>query len=282
MFATATTVHPRVAFAALSAMYRGAVTGRSLFFDHPLPLAFAHRGGAAEAPENSWAAFEHAVALGYGYIETDVRASSDGVAVAFHDPALERLTGRRGLLRDTPWREVRHLELADGRGIPKLEDILGTWPALCWNIDVKRPEATHEVVEAIRRTASAGRVLVTSFSGRRVARLRAALKDEVATGAGRPAIAALVLAGRLGLAPIRTRAVAAQVPVRYLGARVVDKAFVRACHRAGAQVHVWTVDEEGEMARLLDLGVDGVMTDRPTVLKGLMAKRGQWASGSGR
>ena len=98
------------------------------FLEHPGPLAFAHRGGSAEAPENSWAAFEHAVALGYRYIETDVRATADGVAVALHDPTLDRVTQQPGALHKMSWAQVRAARLGDGREIPLLEELLSAWP----------------------------------------------------------------------------------------------------------------------------------------------------------
>ena len=145
------------------------------FLEHPGPLAFAHRGGSAEAPENSWAAFEHAVALGYRYIETDVRATADGVAVALHDPTLDRVTQQPGVLHKMSWAQVRATRLGDGREIPLLEELLSAWPEVRWNIDVKKPEAIAPVVEALRRTASVDRVLVADFSGRRASRVRAAL-----------------------------------------------------------------------------------------------------------
>jgi glycerophosphoryl diester phosphodiesterase len=248
---------------------------RSTFFDQPGPLAFAHRGGAREALENSWTAFEHAVGLGYHYIETDVRASSDGVAVAFHDPGLDRLTGTPGLLRATAWADLARLRLPDGCGVPKLEDMLGAWPALRWNIDVKADDAVGPVVRCIERAGAEGRVLVTAFSDRRLTKLAAAL-PAVATGAGSSSVAAAVLAARLGL-PVRARADAFQVPCSYRGVAIVDARFLAACHKSGKQVHVWTVDDEKKMIGLLDLGVDGIMTDRPSVLKGLLCRRGQWA-----
>ncbi len=246
------------------------------FLEHPGPLAFAHRGGSAEAPENSWAAFEHAVALGYRYIETDVRATADGVAVALHDPTLDRVTQQPGVLHKMSWRQVRATRLGDGREIPLLEELLSAWPDVRWNIDVKKPEAIAPVVEALRRTASVDRVLVADFSGRRASRVRAALGPALATGAGRWTVARLVAAKVITLR-VRSDAVAAQVPVQRRGIPIVDAAFVRVCHNAGLAVHVWTIDKPAEMERLLDLGVDGIMTDRPSSLKEVLERRGQWS-----
>jgi glycerophosphoryl diester phosphodiesterase len=246
------------------------------FLDHPGPIAFAHRGGAAEAPENSWTAFEHAISLGYRYMETDVRATADGVAVAMHDPTLDRVAGRPGVLSKMAWAEVRESPLEDGRQIPRLEELLTAWPAIRWNIDLKQPEAIAPVVDVLRRTASLDRVLVAAFSDRRSARARAALGPNLATGAGRWTVAALVAAKVVALVPVRTQAAAAQVPVQQRGVPIVDAAFVRVCHQAGLAVHVWTIDEPHTMEQLLDLGVDGIMTDRPTTLKQVLEKRGQW------
>jgi glycerophosphoryl diester phosphodiesterase len=247
------------------------------YLEHPGPIAFAHRGGASEAPENSWAAFEHAVSLGYGYMETDVRTTADGVAIALHDPTLDRVADRPGALRSMSWAQVRACKLADGREPPPLEELLAAWPQLRWNIDIKRTEAVRPVVEAIRRTGSVDRVLVASFSGSRAARARATLGPGLATGAGRWAVAGLVAAKVVKFWPAPSHAVAAQVPPREGLITIVDHAFLRACHRAGVVVHVWTINEAAEMDRLLDLGVDGIMTDRPSVLKEVLERRGQWA-----
>jgi glycerophosphoryl diester phosphodiesterase len=246
------------------------------FLDHDGPIAFAHRGGSAEAPENSWAAFEHAVSLGFGYLETDVRATADGMAVALHDPTLDRVAGRPGLLSKMTWAEVREAKLADGRELPLLEELLTAWPAVRWNIDVKTPEAVAPVVDILKRTASVDRVLVAAFSDRRSTLVRTALGPALATGAGRRTVATLVAAKVVGLVPVRTHAVAAQVPLQQGGVRIVDANFLRVCHRANLAVHVWTIDDSPTMDRLLDLGVDGIMTDRPSTLKQVLERRGQW------
>ncbi|MGH9105682.1 MAG: glycerophosphodiester phosphodiesterase [Acidimicrobiales bacterium] len=239
-------------------------------------MAFAHRGGAAEAPENSWTAFEHAVALGFHYMETDLRATIDGVPVAVHDPNIERVTDRSGPVGKMTWSQLARARLADGRGIPRLEDLLGYWPQLRWNLDVKRREAVGPVVEAIKRTRSEGRVLVAAFSVRRTALARAALGPGVPTGGGRWTVGMLLAAKALPFGHLRTRAAAAQVPVSRKGIRIVDAGFVDVCHRAGVAVHVWTINDAAEMGRLLDLGVDGIMTDRPSVLKRVLCERNQW------
>jgi glycerophosphoryl diester phosphodiesterase len=247
------------------------------FFDAPGPLAFAHRGGAAEVPENTWAAFAHAVSLGYRYVETDIRATRDGVAVALHDPSIDRVSGQTGLVAKMTWPQLQAVPFADGREIPRLDEMLAAWPALRWNIDVKKRAAVTPVVEAIRRAGAGERVLVAAFSARRTARVRAALGPQLATGAGRTAIARLMVAKAVPWLPIGARPSAAQVPVRRHGLHILDAGFVAACHRAGVAVHVWTVDDRDEMEQVLDLGVDGVMTDRPTLLKEVMVARGQWA-----
>lgn len=253
------------------------MTTKFPFLEHGGPIAFAHRGGADEAPENSWAAFEHAVSVGYRYIETDVRATADGLAVALHDATLDRVADRHGTLHKMSWAQVRTCKLADGREVPLLEELLGAWSHVCWNIDVKRRDAIGPVVEAIRRTSAVDRVLVAAFSGSRAARARASLGPTLAVGAGRWTVASLVAAKVVGLPPISCGAAAAQVPPQRRGIPIVDAAFVRACHRAGLAVHVWTINAVAEMDRLLDLGVDGIMTDRPSVLKEVLERRGQWA-----
>ena len=249
----------------------------SSFLDHPGPLAFAHRGGAAEAPENSWSAFEHAVALGYRYVETDVRTTADAVPVAMHDPGILRVTGQPGQVAKMTWRQLKTVTLRDGRDIPRLEDLLGAWPDLRWNIDVKRREAVGPLVEAIKRTSAGHRVLIAAFSGRRTEMVRAVLGPGLATGAGRWTVAVLVGTKVLPFVLFRPKAAAAQVPMRSNGISIVDNEFLRACHRVGLSVHVWTVNDPGQMARLLDLGVDGIMTDRPSTLKEVLAGRGQWS-----
>jgi glycerophosphoryl diester phosphodiesterase len=244
------------------------------FLDHPGPIPFAHRGGAAEGAENTMPAFEHAVRLGYRYLETDVHATVDGVLVAFHDNVLDRVTDRKGVIGQLPWDDVRQARLGQD-GIPLLAELLTTWPDVRVNIDIKHEASIAPLVEVLEQTGAQDRVCVASFSGKRLNRFRSLTGGRVCTATGPLDIARIRLAG-LGSAAGRFAAACTQVPVRQGPVVVVNPGFVAAAHRRGLPVHVWTIDDPAEMERLLDLGVDGIMTDRPTLLKEVLVRRGVW------
>lgn len=245
------------------------------FLDHPGPIPFAHRGGASEHSENTMAAFGYAVRLGYRYVETDVHTTTDGALVAFHDDVLDRVTDRQGKIAALPWSEVRQARVA-GEAIPLLEDVLGAWPDLRVNIDPKHDASVEPLVDVLRRTNAHDRVCVGAFSEPRLERVRRLTDGRVCTGMGTRAVARLRMAS-LGGPGGRFGGNCAQVPVRQGPVVLVDRRFVAAAHRRGLAVHVWTIDDAAEMARLLDLGVDGIMTDRPAILKEVLTARGQWA-----
>ncbi|MFF1903634.1 glycerophosphodiester phosphodiesterase [Kitasatospora sp. NPDC058218] len=254
------------------------------FLDQPGPLAFAHRGGDLGHPENSLAAFEAAVALGYRYLETDVHATRDGVLVAFHDSRLDRVTDHAGAVAELPWDTVRQARIGGTEPVPLLEDLLDAFPAARFNVDVKAAPAVGPLVEAIRRTNAWDRICVGGFSDSRLAAVRAAAGPRLATSLGPREVARLRLRSLAGPL-VRGRGapfagVCAQVPERHRGVRVVDRAFVRAAHRLGLQVHVWTVDDPTRIRALLDLGVDGIMADRIDVLRDVLGERGCRPDGS--
>ncbi|MFJ1704863.1 glycerophosphodiester phosphodiesterase [Kitasatospora sp. NPDC088346] len=254
------------------------------FLDQPGPLAFAHRGGDLGHPENSLAAFEAAVALGYRYLETDVHATRDGVLVAFHDSRLDRVTDRTGAVAELPWDIVRQARIGGTEPVPLLEDLLGSFPAARFNIDVKAAPAVGPLVETVRRTNAWDRVCVGGFSDSRLAAVRAAAGPRLATSLGPREVARLRLRSLAGPL-LRGRGapfagLCAQVPERHRGVRVVDRAFVRTAHRLGLQVHVWTVDDPTRIRALLDLGVDGIMADHIGVLRDVLDQRGCWTDGS--
>ena len=238
-------------------------------------LAFAHRGGVEAGPENTLVAFEAAVRLGYRYVETDVHCTRDGVLVALHDSVLDRVTDRRGRIAELEYREVREARVGGTEPIPLLEDVLGGWPELRVNVDPKHDDAVEPLATVIRRADAIDRVCVGSFSGARLDRIRGLLGPTLCTSMG-PLEVTRLWFGKFGLAAGEFVAGCAQVPVRYYGLPVVDRRFVRAAGRLGLQAHVWTVDAAPEMHRLLDLGVAGLMTDRPTVLKQVLEARGEW------
>ena len=245
------------------------------FLDHPGTLAFAHRGGAEEYPENSLAAFRHAVDLGYRYLETDVHATLDGVVLAFHDNTLDRVTDRSGQIADLPWSEVSGARIAGREPIPLLSELLEEFPEARINIDPKDDRVVEPLVNLIRDHGALHRVCLGAFSDRRLARCRSLLGPTVCTSAGPLAVARLRLAS-LGFPTGRPAALCLQVPVRQSGIPIVDRRLLRMAHDRGLQVHVWTIDDPGEMVRLLDLGVDGIMTDHPRVLRQVLIERGDW------
>jgi glycerophosphoryl diester phosphodiesterase len=251
------------------------MANRWAYLDHPGPLPLAHRGGAGDHPENTMAAFAHAVELGFRYVETDVHVTADDVLVAFHDEYLDRVTDRTGKIREIRWDEVSKARVR-GEPIPTLEELLLTWPDLRVNIDIKHHTAIEPLVDLLRKTSAHERVCVGAFSDARVARFRNLSHDTVCTSMGPLAITLLRLAswgapmGHIGGA-------CTQVPVRRGPFQLADQKFIDTAHDRDIKVHIWTIDDATEMDRLLDLGVDGIMTDRPSVLKEVLVRRGQWA-----
>jgi glycerophosphoryl diester phosphodiesterase len=250
--------------------------------DQGAVLAFAHRGGAGhpdlDGLENTLRAFEHAVKLGYTYLETDAHATRDGVLLAFHDDVLDRVTSSVGSIVETAYVDLRTALIGGSEPIPRMEDLLEHLPQARFNIDIKSEVAVELLADLVERTGSHDRVCVGAFSERRLRAFRRRVSRPVATsygpvgvGLGRYAprrLAERVLAGSAGNA--------LQVPHRNRGLHIVTRRFVERAHAAGRPVHVWTIDEPDEMHLLLDLGVDGMMTDRTDVLRDVLVSRGQW------
>ncbi|HET7248178.1 MAG TPA: glycerophosphodiester phosphodiesterase family protein [Streptosporangiaceae bacterium] len=295
----------------------------SAFLDAPGPLAFAHRGGAAHAPENSWRAFEHAVGLGYRYLETDLQATSDGVLVAFHDKTLTRVCGLDGRVRRLSYAELSAARINGTEPIPMLEDLLTAWPDIRFNLDVKGVSAIAPLPEVLRRTNAWDRVCVVSFSASRLRATRRALGRPVCMAASPLGTAVVRLGGPRGRHD-RTGPARGQGPVKERGpepsggsggssprastggsrgrlaapgqnqwpladwltrsgvrcvqvpAPMAAPSFIARSHALGLQVHVWTVNDQPTMQRLLDLGVDGIMTDETVALREVLTARGQW------
>jgi glycerophosphoryl diester phosphodiesterase len=243
-------------------------------------VAMAHRGGAIEHLENSMPAFEACVALGYRYLETDVRVTADGVPIVFHDATLDRVTDRSGRVDQLPWSEVTTARIGGREPILRLEELLGAWPDVRFNLDIKAAGVLAPLVRTVRRMQIADRICLGSFSDARIAAARRLFGPSVCTSLGPRGVAALRLSSYSPRAAglVRIQAGCAQVPLQLGGRALVDERFLAAAHARGLQVHVWTVDSEEETTAMLDLGVDGVMTDRPAMLREVLEKRGQWAA----
>ncbi|MEU2158219.1 glycerophosphodiester phosphodiesterase [Streptomyces sp. NPDC019396] len=249
---------------------------RHPYLDHPSPIPFAHRGGTADGLENTAAAFRRAAAAGYRYFETDVHTTADGRLVAFHDATLDRVTNVRGRIAQLPWGEVSQARVAGREPLPLFEELLDEFPEARWNVDIKAEGALEPLVDLIRGRDAWDRVCVGSFSESRVARAYRLAGPRLATSFGVRGVLGLRLRS-LGIpASLRTGAVCAQVPEAQGGVRIVDRRFVREAHARGLQVHVWTVNDADRMATLLDLGVDGIMTDNLETLRTVLSDRGVW------
>jgi glycerophosphoryl diester phosphodiesterase len=251
------------------------------WLEHTGPLAFAHRGGTESAPENSLAAFAAAVSVGFRYLETDVHLTVDGVVVATHDERLERVADAGGAIAEMTWSEVRRARLGGTEPIPTFEELLEAFPHQRFNVDPKSDAVVDALVATLVRLDAVHRVCIGAFSDERLARVRTALGPDVCTSAGPRETARLVAASKVPGAARRAGAgrtgyQCLQVPVRHRGVELVTRRFVETAHARGAQVHVWTIDDPAEMHRLLDLGVDGLMTDRPSVLRSVLEARGEW------
>ena len=250
------------------------------YFGEPGDVAaLAHRGFSPDGLENSMVAFQAAVDLGYRWVETDAHGTADGVAVALHDGTLDRTTDGSGRVRGLPWSAVSRARIGGTEPVPLLEDVLGTWPELRVNIDVKERSGIGPVADAIERTASHHRVCVGSFSAARRDATVARLSRPVATAAATAEGAAFFASARTGRVPgwAVHRVDAFQVPWLLRHRQILTGRHVELAHRVGRLVHVWTVNDPAVMRTLLDLGVDGIISDRADLLRDVLVERGQWS-----
>ena len=251
---------------------------------HEYPIAMAHRGSMLLWPENTMKAFQEAVDLGYRYLETDLQISRDGVLVTFHDDTLERTTDGTGPVSDHLLADLRDLDAgyrfrtngdypyrSRGIRIPTLEEVVTTYPDRVFSLDLKSDGMEEALVETIRRLDLWDRVIVGSFSDARLRRFRSLADRPVAMSAGPREILRFVAAARLRL-PHRPVADTFQVPVKQ-AITIVSARTVRAARAIGVPLIVWTINDRAEMQELLDLGVDGIITDRPDVLRTLIDER---------
>lgn len=253
------------------------------YLDDPIgPVAFAHRGGAEHPDlrglENTLTAFRHAVELGYDYLETDVHATRDGILLAFHDTVLDRVTDGGGALAAATYDELAGARIGGREQIPRLAELFEAFPRARFNIDLKSEATVPLLAGFLEQHHAQDRVLVGSFSRRRLVRFRTLTGGRVATSASPVEVLAFLLlpSGRWADRVTGGQVAALQIPHRRGRVTVTSAGLVRRAHAAGKHVHSWTIDDPDEMIELLNRGVDGLMTDRTDILKSVLVARGQW------
>ena len=274
----------------------------------PYPRAYAHRGWHLDelaGLENTTAALCRAVAEGYSYLELDVHATADGVAVVHHDRSLDRTTDASGPLAARTAAELSRVRVRGPHGqepIPHLDEVLEALPDTRVTVELKSGAAVRPVLDVLARLDAWHRVCLAGYHDpwlRMARRLAAAGGAPLFTSMGHNSVVGLRLHGwarpgrgrpdrdghgatrpgtgrRTRLAPV-VRGDLAQLPHRFAGLTVVDADVLQVAHGSGREVHVWTVDDPGVMAGLLDAGADGIITDRPDLLRELLRSRGAWS-----
>ncbi len=256
------------------------MSSRHPYFDNGgQPIALAHRGFSLDGLENSMKAFQAAIDLGYRYLETDAHGTRDGVAVALHDETLDRTTDASGEVAERDWASVASARIGGYEPVPRLEDVLGTWPQVRVNIDVKANSGIVPIAQAIEKTKSHDRVCLGSFSAERRRATVARLSKPVAQPASQREVVSWWLGTWVKANPNASLGDvdALQIPWRVAGLPFLARRHIDAAHAAGREVHVWTVNDRDHMTHLLDLGVDGLVSDRADILKEVLIARGQWS-----
>jgi len=244
------------------------------FLEHPRPFGFAHRGGTTIAPENTEAAFAHAVSLGYRYLETDVRATADGVLVAFHDSTLDRVAGVSGAVEEMTWAELCSVTF-DGHSIPRFDALIRQFPDVRWNIEPKGPTSVEFLIELIETEDLIDRICVGSFHEERIKQMA----DHFGPRLCRSAVPKEVfksLVAAFFYPKWKPPFGVLQVPTNYGPIPLATKFLVRRFHKLGLQVHIWTINDRDDMEKLLDIDIDAIMSDEVETLRDVLQTRGRW------
>ena len=245
------------------------------FLKNETPQAIAHRGGSFSGAENTMNSFEHAINMGFKVLETDIQTTKDNKLIVFHDLTLDRLTNEKGTVREKTWNELKDIKILGKFQIPLLSDVFEIWPEIKINIDPKNDHCMDELISFLKNNNYFDRICIGSFSGKRLEKLRNVFGSKLCTSAGPKEVLKLKLAS-ISQLNISINAQCVQVPVKYYGIKIIDKNFVEFCHSLNLKVHVWTINDILEMKRLLDLGVDGIISDNLEGLKRVFSKRNIW------
>jgi len=238
-------------------------------------IGFAHRGAALEHTENSMAAFASAFELGFRFLETDIRASRDGTPWVFHDETLLRLADDPRRMRELSDRDLASIRVRGGHAILRLSELFEAFPDACFNLDIKSDLAIEPMAWVISAHRMQRRVLIGSFSDKRISMLNRLLGGNICRGVGTGNALRFHIGARLRL-PQFFGAHAVQLPISHKGIRLITPVSISYAHRLGLRVHVWTINHAPVMHALFDMGVDGIMSDDPALLKQVMQERGIW------
>jgi|TARA_B100001059_G_scaffold64811_1_gene60940 glycerophosphoryl diester phosphodiesterase len=238
-------------------------------------LAFAHRGGNEFAPENSFRAFKSAVDIGYKYLETDVHLTKDGFLIAFHDDTLDRVTDKSGLIRDLTLSEIKKAKIAGTDEIPLLSELLNSFTDCFFNIDCKVDETVQPLINLINNKDFINRVCIGSFSQKRINFIRKSLGKEVKTSMGP---AEVILSKFLSYTSLgyNFKSSYTSIPIRRYGINLLDERNINYLKSNNQKVIAWTINDEDQMKMLINIGIDGIMTDNLTLLKKVLIEESLW------
>ena len=238
-------------------------------------LAFAHRGGNEFAPENSFRAFKSAVDIGYKYLETDVHLTKDGFLIAFHDDTLDRVTDKSGLIRDLTGCEIKKAKIAGTDEIPLLSELLNSFTDCFFNIDCKVDGTVQPLINLINNKDFINRVCIGSFSQKRINFIRKSLGKDVKTSMGP---AEVILSKFLSYTSLgyNFKSSYTSIPIRRYGINLLDERNINYLKSNNQKVIAWTINDEDQMKMLINIGIDGIMTDNLTLLKKVLIEESLW------
>lgn len=234
--------------------------------------AFAHRGGANDFVENTLEAFEQSINLGFKYIETDVRATKDNKLVIFHDPDLKRMLNMEIDISSINYDELSNYKINEVHKIPTFLETVSSWPNINFNIDPKSNKAAELLIDELKTLDRLDRFCIGSFDTKRLNKIRSAFNNKLCTSMSTNEVINFYLLRFIGINSIKIPCL--QLPYYKSGFKVITAKLINDAHKFNKKVHAWTIDDPKQINELLDMGIDGIMTDRPNLLKLELAKRG--------
>ena len=226
---------------------------------------FVHRGDASSYIENTLEAFKSAETLGYKYIETDLRETKDGKIITFHDANIKRITGSNITINRSSLSDIRMRRLPKNETIPTIDEVLEELPDSYFNMDLKVSNMEEKVLKKIKSHNALDRICLGSFNSKTIKKINV-LEPKIITSMG------LAQVVKYKFFNIKSNSKLIQIPVSWNGIKVITKGFIEKLHNDNLKVHVWTINKENEMQRLIDMGVDGIMTDNAIGLMNVMKK----------